>query len=75
MSKYEETDEREELFAQEFPSFYQFITKEIQMLEFASDLALCYQDEDSSKDLNERVQELRCALGVLTKLYAMDLFE
>ncbi|CAM1374617.1 hypothetical protein [Tenacibaculum xiamenense] len=71
----EESDEKELLFAQEFPYFYQFITKEIRMLEFAADLSLSYKDEKSCKDLNLEAKELSNALHVLTNRYTMDLFE
>ena len=71
----EESDEKELLFVQEFPYFYQFITKEVRMLEFAADLSLSYKDEKSCKDLNREAEEISNAIHVLTNRYTMDLFE
>ena len=66
---------KEELFAHEFPNFYHFVTKEIRMLEFAADLALCCNDEDSCENLNQEASKLSTALNTLTQRYTMDLFE
>ncbi|CAM1364376.1 hypothetical protein [Tenacibaculum xiamenense] len=68
-------NEKELLFAQEFPYFYQFITKEIRMLEFAADLALSCSDEEGCENLNHEAHKLSIALDTLTQRYSMDLFE
>ncbi len=71
----EEIEPLTQLFAEEFPKFYHFVTKEIQILEFAADLALCFKDEDSCKNLNQEANNLSTALQKLTQRYTMDLFE
>ncbi len=74
MNTITDLEAKEEIFAREFPNFYHFVTKEIRMLEFAADLALCCSDEDSCKNLNQKAGELSTALNTLTQRYTMDLF-
>ncbi|WP_075343130.1 hypothetical protein [Tenacibaculum agarivorans] len=71
------TDEskKEELFAKEFPHIYNFVVKEKQFLDFAAELSLCYQDEESCRLLNKESEELSIAISFLCKRYSMDLFE
>ena len=74
MNTITEIEAKEELFAHEFPNFYHFVTKEIRMLEFAADLALCCCDEDSCENLNQQANKLSTALHTLIQRYTMDLF-
>ncbi len=69
------TEKKEEIFDRDFPNLCYFVKKEIQMLKFSADLALCYCDEKSCKDLNEEAKKLSTALNTLTDRYTMDLFE
>ncbi|TCI93597.1 hypothetical protein [Tenacibaculum sp. M341] len=75
MNTIEEIEEKTQLFASEFPKFYHFLNKEIEILKFGADLALSVRDEESAKSLNDEAHELSQTLSVLTKRYTMDLFE
>jgi len=75
MNTITEIGAKEEIFAREFPKFYHFLIKEIEILKFGADLALSVRDEESAKSLNDEAEELSQALSVLTRRYTMDLFE
>lgn len=74
MNAITEIGAKEEIFAREFPKFYHFVDQEIRMLKFAADLALCYSDEESCRNLNQEAEKLSTALQTLTQRYTMDLF-
>ncbi|WP_075340723.1 hypothetical protein [Tenacibaculum agarivorans] len=63
----------EAYFSQDFPRFFSFITTEIRVLEFASDLAASSGRESISQSLNLEAKKLSIALNNVVQYYTSDL--